>query len=114
MALGIQAAIASLRPGQASLRRAAVAEPARPGPPEPGALREEPWPPPPPIHALGELGDPRAAPALLDLLDDEFSRGPALEALGRVAGRDARPRLIPHLYDPEPALRNVAIRAVVE
>ena len=36
-----------------------------------------------------------------------------MEALGRLAGRDALPRLLPHLYDADPALRNAAIRAVV-
>ena len=41
-------------------------------------------------------------------------RAPALEALGRVAGRDALARIAPHLLDPDPALRNAAIRAVVE
>ncbi len=78
------------------------------------ALKTEPWLQYPAIHALGEIGDPRAAPALIDLLGDEFFRGPVLEALGRLADRDALPYLVPHLYDPEPALRNMAIRAVVE
>ena len=40
-------------------------------------------------------------------------RGPVLEALGRLAGREALPRLVPHLYDPDPTLRNMAIQAVV-
>jgi HEAT repeat protein len=78
------------------------------------ALRGEPWLQYPALHALGEIGDPRAAPALLALLDDEMLRAPALEALGRLAGRDALVRIAPHLLDPDPALRNVAIRAVVE
>jgi HEAT repeat protein len=77
------------------------------------ALRTEPWLTYPAIHALGEIADPRAAPALLDLLDDEFFRGPALEALGGLADRTALSRLVPHLQDPEPVLRNAAIRAVV-
>jgi HEAT repeat protein len=77
------------------------------------ALRTEPWLTYPAIHALGEIRDPRAAPALLDLLGDEFFRGPALEALGSLADRSALPRLVPHLHDPEPVLRNAAIRAVV-
>jgi HEAT repeat protein len=78
------------------------------------ALRSEPWLQYPAIHALGEIADHRAAPALLDLLDDDFLRAPALEALGRLAGRDALPRIAPRLLDPDPVLRNAAIRAVVE
>ena len=78
------------------------------------ALRGEPWLQYPALHALGEIGDPRAAPALLPLLDDEMLRAPALEALGRLAGREALARIAPHLLDPDPALRNAAIRAVVE
>jgi HEAT repeat protein len=78
------------------------------------ALRSEPWLQYPAIHALGEIGDPRAAPALIGLLGDEFFRGPVLEALGRLGDRDVLPDVLPHLYDPEPAIRNAAVRAVVE
>jgi HEAT repeat protein len=78
------------------------------------ALHAEPWLQYSALHALGEIGDPRAAPSLLSLLDDEMLRAPALEALGRLAGRDVLPRIAPHLLDPDPALRNAAIRAVVE
>jgi HEAT repeat protein len=78
-----------------------------------GLLHGEPWLQYPAIHALAELGDPRGAPALMELLDDELLRGPVLEALGRLAGREALPRLIPHLYDEDPALRTMAIQAVV-
>ena len=78
------------------------------------ALRGEPWLQYPALHALGEIADPRAAPALVELLDDELLRGPALDALARLAGRDALPRIARHLLDPDPALRNSAIRAVVE
>ena len=76
-------------------------------------LRAEPWLQYPAINALGEIGDPRAAAALLELLDDELLRGPVMEALGRLAGREALPRLVPHLYDADPTLRNMAIQAVV-
>ena len=38
---------------------------------------------------------------------------PAMEALGRLAGREALPHLVPHLYDADGALRNIAIQAVV-
>jgi len=78
------------------------------------ALQGEPWLQYPALHALGEIGDPLAAPALVELLDDELLRGPALDALARLAGRDALPRIARHLLDPDPALRNAAIRAVVE
>lgn len=77
------------------------------------SLRSEPWLQYPAIHALGEIGDPRATAPLLELLPDEMLRGPLLEALGRLAGRDALPGLLPYLNDPDPALRNLAIRAVV-
>ncbi len=78
------------------------------------ALRGEPWLQYPALHALGEIADPRAAPALVALLDDDLLRGPALDALARLAGRDALPRIVRHLLDPDPGLRNSAIRAVVE
>src|SRR5262249_30488250 len=71
--------------------------------------RSEPWLQYPAIHALGEIGDPRAAPALVEMLADDFVRGPALEALGQLGDRDVLPHLVPHLYDPDPALRNVAL-----
>lgn len=78
------------------------------------ALGQEPWLQYPAIHALGEIGDPRASPGLLPLLDDDLLRGPALEALRHVAGREALPRVVLALRDPDPALRNLAIRALVE
>ena len=76
-------------------------------------LHGEPWLQYPAIHALAELGDPRGAPPLLELLDDELLRGPVLDALGRLAGREALPLIVPHLYDPDPTLRTMAIQAVV-
>ena len=78
------------------------------------ALREGPWLQYPAVHALGEIGDPRATPALLVLLEDEMLRAPAIEAIGHVAGREAFPRILPFLHDPDPALRNTVIQAVVE
>src|SRR4029453_1166047 len=77
------------------------------------ALRSEAWLQYPAITALGELGDPRAAPALLELMSDELMRGPVMEALGRLAGREALPHLVPHLYSADAAVRNMAIQAVV-
>ena len=77
------------------------------------ALTSEPWLQYPAINALGEIGEPQAVPALLGLLDDALLRGAVLDAVGRLAGREALPQLVPHLYDPDPVLRNMAIRAVV-
>ncbi len=113
------ALIHALSDPDVNVRHAAAASLGQMGAPEAvprliEALRSEPWLQYPAIHALGEIGDPRAAPALLELLDDEFFRAPALEALGRVAGREALPRIAAHLLDPDPTLRNAAIRAVVE
>ena len=76
-------------------------------------LRTEPWLQYPAIHALGEIGDARADGPLLELLGDEMLRAPVMEALGRLAGREALAHLVPHLYDPDVTLRNVAIHAVV-
>ena len=38
--------------------------------------------------------------------------GIALEALGRVAGREALARIAAHLLDPDPTLRNAAIPVI--
>ena len=77
------------------------------------ALRSEAWLQYPAIYALGEIGDARANSALLELLDDEPLRAAVLEALASVGGRDALPRVIPSLHDPDPNLRTAAIRCVV-
>ena len=68
----------------------------------------------PDVHTLGEIAEVRARPRRSSSsLATSFFRGPALEALGGLADRDALPRLVEHLHDPEPVLRNAAIRAVV-
>jgi HEAT repeat protein len=77
------------------------------------ALSDEPWIQFAAIGALGLIGDPAATPAVVPLLADDMLRGPALEALGRLAGREALPHLVPHLFDSDPTLRNAAIQAVV-
>jgi len=110
--------IAALGDADVNVRHAAAASLGQIGDPKAvlplvQVLRTEPWLQYPAIGALGEIGDPQAEPALLHLLDDELLRGPAMEALGRLAGREALPRLVPHLYDPDPLLRNMAIQAVV-
>jgi HEAT repeat protein len=115
----IEPLIGAMRDADVNVRHAAAASLGQIGakeavPPLIEALEAEPWLQYPAIHALGEIADPRAAPALLGLLEDEFFRGPALEALARLADRAALPRIVPYLYDSEPALRNLAVRAVVE
>src|SRR5262245_40806495 len=115
---GVSALIRALQDQDVNVRHAAAASLGQIGSREAvspliEALRTEPWLQYPAITALGEIGDSRATPALLELLSDEMLRGPVLEALGRVAGREALRHLIPGLYAADPVLRNLAIKAVV-
>jgi HEAT repeat protein len=55
----------------------------------------------------------RAPPGASRHARDELLRAPAIEAVGRVAGREALAPLIPHLHDPDPAVRSAAVHAVV-
>ena len=114
----VPALIRALQDADVNVRHAAAASLGQIGSPDAvapliQALRTEPWLQYPAISALAEIGDPKAAPALMELLDDELVQGPVLEALGRIGGREALKRLIPRLYDPDPTLRNLAVRAVV-
>ena len=61
--------------------------------------------------ALGRIGDSRAAPALLEALEDEKSRGlqlAALKSLGQLEYRKAIPKVRCHLDAPDPRLRRTA------
>ncbi len=114
----VPALIAALSEPDVNVRHAAAASLGQIGATEAvvpliDVLRTEPWLQYPAIHALGEIGDARAEAPLLDLLGDELLRAPVIEALGRLAGRQALVHLVPHLYDPDVTLRNVAIHAVV-
>lgn len=53
--------------------------------------------------ALGVIGDPRAVPALLALLDDDFARSAAVEALARIPDDRSVSPLVSRLVDAEPA-----------
>jgi HEAT repeat protein len=76
-------------------------------------LHREPWLQYPAVHALGEIGDPSAAPALVPLLADELLRPAVLDALARLANRDALPALVDFLHASDALVRNAAVRAVV-
>src|SRR5580765_2886204 len=41
------------------------------------------------VHALGEIGDQRAVPALAPLIDDELVRGAVIRAMGKIGSKDA-------------------------
>ena len=65
-------------------------------------------------QCVGSAGDERAATNLLDLADakDPLERAAALEALGRIAAPRALPSIERALSDPQPAVRNAAVRAL--
>jgi len=41
------------------------------------------------VHALGEIGDQRAVPALAPLIDDQLVRGAVIRAMGKIGSREA-------------------------
>src|SRR5689334_19947969 len=41
------------------------------------------------VHALGEIGDQRAVPALASLIDDELVRGAVIRAMGKIGSKEA-------------------------
>jgi len=63
------------------------------------------------LRALGEIGDPAAAPAITALLGEPGLRKAALEALGRVGGDQAVPHLLEALFSRDRGLRRVAALA---
>ncbi len=61
--------------------------------------------------ALGRIGDPQAAPALLEALHDDKSKTlqlAALKSLGQLEYRKAIPAIRPFLDEPDPRLRRTA------
>jgi HEAT repeat protein len=49
------------------------------------------------VHTLGEIGDQRSAPTLIDLLSDEEVRDAALSALGKIGGLEVVQELVRRL-----------------
>ncbi len=67
------------------------------------------------IHALGEIGDPRAVQHLLPLVADETVRDVAIEALGKIGTLDALPTLASLLREaPDSISFGVCLRAIGE
>jgi len=63
------------------------------------------------LTALGEIGDPAAAPTIAGLLGAPGLRSAALEALGRVGGAEAVEPLLDSLFSGDRGLRAVALSA---
>ncbi|BDG09114.1 HEAT repeat domain-containing protein [Anaeromyxobacter paludicola] len=67
------------------------------------------------VTALGDIGDPRAAAPLLELVEDELLAEPAVEALGKLRAPEALPRLLSLLARHERLpLRDQLLLAVAE
>ena len=66
------------------------------------------------IHTLAALGERRAIPILIKLIDsrDGTMQMYAAEALGQLGAREAIPRLLALLEGPRPGTRRAAIRAL--
>ena len=64
--------------------------------------------------ALGQLGDPRAIPHLVEMRDDpeEFVRFGVIQALARLKAKEAEEFLLATLDDPSPLLRMTAAEAL--
>ena len=76
-------------------------------------LQREPWLQLAAADALGTIGDPRAAEALLALVPDTMVAEPALDALARIASPAALPQLVTLLTDQRNRrLRGPLLRAV--
>jgi HEAT repeat protein len=51
------------------------------------------------VHTMGEIGDPRSAQTLIDLLTDDQVREGALDALGKIGGLEAVQELVRRLEE---------------
>jgi len=67
------------------------------------------------VHALGEIGDGRAVPALIGLLADEMVRAEAITALGKIGTPEALTELVKCLRaSKDPESFSVCLRALRE
>lgn len=65
------------------------------------------------VHALGEIGDPRAIPALVPLLEDDVVRDAVVEALGKIGSLDTLPTLTTLLRETTDTVSfGVCLRAI--
>src|SRR6185436_6920292 len=64
-----------------------------------GVLDRDPWLRFAAVHALGEIGDPRAIRSLVPLLEDETVRDAVIEALGKIGSVDSLATLSTLLRD---------------
>jgi len=67
------------------------------------------------VRVAGDIGDPAAAPVLLELLEssgDVSVRSRAIEALGKLRARPPVPVLLRYLKDPDPWVRRAAVGAL--
>lgn len=77
----------------------------------PGQIREDRYHA---AHLLGDLKDPRAISILAPLLMDPEVNYIVPWSLGQIGDRSAVPPLIRSLIDPNPSMRVLAIKALVE
>jgi HEAT repeat protein len=76
-------------------------------------LDEDPWLRFAAVHALGEIGDPRAVSKLATLLGDEGTRGAVIGALGKIGSAEALEHLAGVLRDsPEPDAFMACLQAI--
>lgn len=66
------------------------------------------------VSALAKMKDPRAVDALMDLLDDQCTYFPAIEALGKLKAVKARSKIEKFLTDHDEETRQLTKRALAK
>jgi HEAT repeat protein len=80
-----------------------------------GVLDRDPWLRFAAVHALGEIGDPRAIRSLVPLLEDETVRDAVIEALGKIGSVDSLATLSTLLRESQDSVSfAVCLRAIGE